>query len=64
MIFIDTDLMYYGLNSRKNLRFERYGWNEKTLQDQYDWVEARLKRFQDAEYLFVAGHHDTYACSR
>ncbi|KAI8891760.1 Metallo-dependent phosphatase-like protein [Globomyces pollinis-pini] len=69
ILFIDTDLMNYGYTCTQGpecwlIDFSKAGWSKakNTLETQFKWVEDQLIANKDADYLFVAGHHNVNLC--
>ncbi|GAX82922.1 hypothetical protein CEUSTIGMA_g10349.t1 [Chlamydomonas eustigma] len=74
MIFIDTNLLNYGYQGTGDPaypgnqllpNFIKYGWlsNNNTVEKQLAWIESKLVKHQDRDYLFVMGHHNLFICN-
>lgn len=61
MLFIDTDLIYYGFET-KEIDYRKAGWDENTMENQFDWIESGLLKACDSDYVFVFGHHPVNVC--
>jgi hypothetical protein len=70
-IFIDTDLMYYGYSCNNpqcwaglKSNFKKYNWipTSNRMEKQFEWLELQLKQNNDADLIFVQGHHDLELC--
>jgi len=67
-VYVDTDLFNYGYNcfgfECALINFRKYGWTREndTLEKQFQWVEEQFKKYNDADYLFVVGHHNVGIC--
>jgi hypothetical protein len=61
MIFIDSDLLYYGFETNE-IDYRKTGWDENTMERQFYWIESELNIVRDSDYIFVFGHHPVNVC--
>ncbi|KAI8893252.1 Metallo-dependent phosphatase-like protein, partial [Globomyces pollinis-pini] len=68
-VFIETDLLAYGYGGKDNKpqvrkNFVKEGWvdGSSEIENQLEWIETTLKKYDGYDYLFVFGHHNLQTC--